>query len=192
MALPVTEPRTAEPAADPLLPRVAAGDQGALQACLERFGPLVWSLARRLSGSTHDAEDAVQEIFLDLWRSAARFDGRLGSEWTFVATIARRRLIDRRRRSARRPGTELLSDQLGLAAAGPSLDEILLGGEEARLALGQLQQLQPEQKRCLELAIWDGLSHREIADHTGWPLGTVKTHLRRGLQRIREVLERRQ
>ena len=82
----------------PILPRVAAGEPTALAECMERYGGLVWSIALRLTGSRADAEDAIQEIFIDLWKSAARFDGAVASEKAFVAMIARRRLIDRRRR----------------------------------------------------------------------------------------------
>src|SRR5436190_14026687 len=85
----------------PLLGRVAAGDEAAVRECLARYGGLVWSIARRFEPS--DAEDAVQEIFLDLWKSAARFDRAVASETAFVAMIARRRLIDRRRTRGRRP-----------------------------------------------------------------------------------------
>src|SRR3954470_14464574 len=85
----------------PLLGRVAAGDQQAVRECLARYGGLVWSIARRFEAA--DAEDAVQEIFLDLWKSAARFDRQIASEASFVAMIARRRLIDRKRTRGRRP-----------------------------------------------------------------------------------------
>ncbi|MEM6641013.1 MAG: sigma-70 family RNA polymerase sigma factor, partial [Pseudomonadota bacterium] len=88
------------------LERIAAGDPGAMQACITDFGKAVWSLALRLSPTHADAEDATQEIFLDLWRSAKRFDPRKGSELGFIMTIARRRLIDRIRRTNARPVTE--------------------------------------------------------------------------------------
>ena len=84
-----------------LLARVGAGDAGAVREVLSRYGGLVWSIAKRFEPS--EAEDAVQEIFLDLWKSAGRYDAALGSEATFIATIARRRLIDRRRTRRRRP-----------------------------------------------------------------------------------------
>src|SRR5215813_10857739 len=98
----------AQPASElALLARVAGGDPGAVRDCLARYGGLVWSIARRFEGG--DAEDAVQEIFLDLWRSAARFDPQIASEPAFVAMIARRRLIDRRRTRQRRPITEAIA-----------------------------------------------------------------------------------
>jgi RNA polymerase sigma-70 factor (ECF subfamily) len=166
---------------DLLLPRVAAGDRTAIREAIERFGGLVWSLARRATPT--DAEDVVQEIFLDLWKSASRYDARAGSETTFVATIARRRIIDRRRARARRPETDPLSER----TTPPEASRAELGAEAA-LAARALDQLRPEQRQVLILTACHGLSHEEVASSTGMPLGTVKAHARRGLIRVREVL----
>lgn len=167
-----------------LLPRVASGDRTAIRECIDRYGGLVWSLVRRACRSDDDAEDAVQEIFLDVWRSAARFDPRVASEATFVAMIARRRLVDRRRQRQRRPDTEPLS-QSAPAAATTMPPEV---GAEAAQAARALDQLRPEQRQVLILTACHGLSHEEVATTTGMPLGTVKAHARRGLLRVREAL----
>lgn len=174
-----------------LLPSVAAGDRMAMESCLERYEGLVWALARRMLGAGPDAEDAVQEIFIELWRSAARFNPSAGSEATFVATIARRRLIDARRRMARQPNVTPLEDPDALdSTPQPSEPESRLDDEALR-ALGVLRSL-PEEQRCMmEWSLADGLSHSEISDRTGTPLGTVKSVIRRGLLRIREALEPR-
>jgi len=104
--------------ADPasILERVAQGDPSAPAECIDRFSGLVWSLARRLCASASDAEDAVQEIFIDVWKSAGRFDPSIASETTFVAMIARRRLIDRGRRRMRRPEVPQIAETLADAA----------------------------------------------------------------------------
>jgi RNA polymerase sigma factor (sigma-70 family) len=167
----------------PLLPRVASGDAPAVRECVARYGGLVWSLARRFSASATDAEDAVQEIFLDLWRSAGRYLPEAGGEVTFVATIARRRLIDRRRRLRRSPPTETLSDAM---PAEEALAAEL--GAEAALARRALERLRPEQRQVILLTTCHGLSHEEVATYTGMPLGTVKAHVRRGLLLVREAL----
>src|SRR5438132_13118196 len=86
-----------------LLPRVARGDGVAVEQCVDRYGGLIWQIALRFSATRADAEDAVQEVFIDLWKSAARFDPTRASETTFVAMIARRRLIDRKRAHDRAP-----------------------------------------------------------------------------------------
>ncbi len=180
-------PKGFRPVSDALLPRIAAGNQGAVRECLDRYGPLVWSLARRFLGNVSDAEDAVQEIFLDLWKNAARYDSRLGEEVTFVATLARRRLIDRRRSGQRRPDFFPLPE--ALPARTDSDSGRLETREQAALAAEAVAELRDEQRRALHMAIFQGLTHEEIARATGWPLGTVKTHVRRGLLRVREVLD---
>ena len=98
------------------LQRIAAGDGASVQECLDRYGGLVWSIARRLAPTAQDAEDAVQEIFLDVWRNAGRFDPEIGSEATFIATIARRRLLDQRRRASRRLDPEPLVSEDAVSA----------------------------------------------------------------------------
>lgn len=173
---------------DYLLQRVAGGDTQAVAACVDQFGGLVWSLARRLLGSPSDAEDAVQEVFIELWKNASRFDPTIASEATFVAMIARRRLIDRRRREARRPESESVALEDDLIATDGEQANFELHDEAARAAAA-LEQLKPEQQSVLRLAVCHGWPHQLIADRLGLPLGTVKTHVRRGLIRIREELD---
>ena len=168
-----------------LLPRVAAGDRVALNECVQRYGSLVWSLARRASPSTVDAEDAVQEIFVELWKNANRFDPRLGSEVTFVAMIARRRLIDRRRARMRRPEPEPYSERNPGTQSVPVQAQEL--GAEAAMAQRAIEQLRPEQRQVL-LMTCQGMTHEEVASSTGMPLGTVKAHARRGLLKVRELI----
>jgi RNA polymerase sigma-70 factor (ECF subfamily) len=143
-------------------------------------------LARRLSPNPSDAEDAVQEIFIDLWRSAERYDPSAGTETAFVSTIARRRLIDRHRRRSRRIGTVPLTS----GSAFPTAEKANLvdARDEADRAREKMGRLRPDERRILELSVYEGLSHREIAEATDLPLGTVKTHARRGLARLRRLL----
>lgn len=173
--------------ADSVLKRIAQGDPGAVAECIDQFGALVWALARRLSPNRDDAEDAVQEIFLDVWKSAARFDPLQGSEKVFVTTIARRRLIDRLRRRAQLPefaSTEEL-DAVGWAEPGTRGETCA----EAERAAAVVARLKPDQQQVIELAVLHGLSHSEIAQRTGMPLGTVKTQMRRGLIQVRELMQ---
>jgi len=169
-----------------LLDRVAAGDQEAVKACLDRFGNLVWSLARRLTASRADAEDAVQEIFIDLWSSAARYDPSKASETTFVAMLARRRLIDRLRKSKRRPPTEELSAAADIEQSDLNADVAVK--DDAARAARLIRTLKPEQQQVIKLAVYEGHTHQSIADALQLPLGTVKTHLRRGLLKVREAM----
>ena len=171
---------------DTLLNDVAAGRLGAVDACLQKYGGPVWSLARRLSPTEQDAEDAVQEVFVELWRNAGRFDPELGSEMTFVMMIARRRLIDRSRRRARAPRHVDLPEPELLPGAEPaSVVEIADEASRVRQAMAQLR---PEQRHVLQLSLLHGHTHQQVAERTGMPLGTVKSHARRGLQRVRKIL----
>ena len=168
--------------------RIAAGDTTAVRECLDQYGGLVWSLARRFTDSAADAEDATQEIFLEVWKSAARYDPKMGKEATFIATIARRRLIDRLRASSRQPETQEFDENLPGATpdSTPDLGDVAADVETAQRALARLN---PEQREILILGIVEGMTHSEIATATGKPIGTVKTHMRRGLLRLRAMVE---
>lgn len=173
-----------------ILVSASGGDEAAVRACIDRFGPIVWGLARRLSPSRADAEDAVQEIFLDLWAHGGRYDRERASEEAFVALVARRRLIDRRRKAGRRPATAPIEEAADSAGAGA--EAVHAGGAEiaaeAAIAVRAMDGLRPEQREVLRLSIAEGLTHEEIATRTGLALGTVKAHARRGLLRIRRLL----
>ncbi len=170
-----------------VLQRVAAGDRGAVNECMNQFGGLVWSLAQRFSATRADAEDATQEIFIDVWKSAGRYDPTRGSESLFVATIARRRLIDRLRKRGRDPTADPVEyPGMQLPDGDSNRAEICAEAEQAAVAVAELK---PAQQTVLELGLLRGLSHSEIATKTGMPLGTVKTQMRRGLIRLREMLE---
>lgn len=170
-----------------ILQRIASGDATAVEECLSCYRPLVWSLARRSSPNLNDAEDAVQEIFVDVWRSAARFDPKLASEGTFISIIARRRLIDRHRRQRRRLDVSTTVEPQDVTA--PATPDRMALQEEAAKVLQRWSNLRPLQRRVLELSIHDGLSQTEIARLINLPLGSVKTHARRGLIRLRQLLE---
>jgi len=145
----------------------------------------VWSVARRYLGASPEAEDVVQEIFIELWRTAGRYDAARASESTFIMLIARRRLLDARRRLARQPiraELDAIDDAAAPAKAETRLDD------DAQKALLALQALPAEQQQLLRLSLRDGLTHAEISAQTALPLGTVKTAIRRGLLRLRQTL----
>ncbi len=174
----------------PLLPRVAVTEPGAIEACVDRYSGAIWSMARSSCRTHAEAEDACQDIFLNLWRHADRFDADVGSEWTFVMTIARRRLIDRLRRTSRRirmtGESEASLSTFGNDYAGP--DEAAEIAEDASRAVDAMRHLSEPQRLVLRMSIFDGQSYPEISDKLDLPLGTVKTHARRGLIRLRKEL----
>ena len=169
---------------EPVLPRVAAGDPAAFQECVDRYKSLIWWLARKWVGA--DADDAVQEIFLNIWRNAGRYDSSKAAESTYVAMIARRRLIDLTRKRGRRPDHEPIEDKIGLVGQLPESVEAV-----AEVALAErviADQHSDNELEVLTLSIHEGMSHSEIASTLDMPLGTVKTHIRRSLAKIRERL----
>jgi RNA polymerase sigma-70 factor (ECF subfamily) len=153
---------------------------------MSRYGGLVWAIARKMLRNTDDAEDAVQEIFVDVWKNAGRFDESKATEATFIAMIARRRIIDRIRHSARRISADSLDDVL--LEPFTRADKDVQTAIEAQQAAEAMRNLRPEQQQVLRLSIIQGMSHQEISDAMGLPLGTVKTHARRGLLQVREHL----
>jgi len=172
-----------------LLHRVGEGEAQAVTECIDRFGGLVWSLARKLIGNASEAEDAVQEVFIELWKKASRYDPSVASETTFVAMIARRRLIDRWRQKGRRVNGDAVDvSDTQISAAEDGYGQLELAEEAARVKEA-MRQLRPQQQKVLSLAVCEGWSHQLIADSLSLPLGTVKTHVRRGLMRVRELLE---
>jgi RNA polymerase sigma-70 factor (ECF subfamily) len=172
--------------AQAILKRIASNDTNAVQDCLDTYGGLVWSLARRMLSKSEEAEDAVQEIFIDIWKHAGRFDETQASEATFVAMIARRRLIDRMRKQNRQPNVDSMEDIL-VEPSGQVHQNIQMN-VEAKEAAKAMNDLRPEQRQILHLSIVQGFSHQEISDALEIPLGTVKTHARRGLIQVRELL----
>jgi RNA polymerase sigma-70 factor (ECF subfamily) len=171
-----------------VLQRIADGNPSAVRECIDQYGALVWSLARRLTRSSADAEDATQEIFLEIWRNAARFDPLKGSDKTFIAVIARRRLIDRLRKLHREAPIDSVEVLEFIAWSEPpaAISETAMDVQQASHAFAQLRN---EHREVLGLALVHGLSHSEIAAKLDMPLGTVKAYLRRGLAEIRELMQ---
>jgi RNA polymerase sigma factor (sigma-70 family) len=169
-----------------ILMRIAAGDEMAVGDCISQYGNLIWALAKKFTPKQEDAEDAVQEIFMEIWQNAARYDSSKASESTFISIIARRRLIDRLRKIYRRPVIQSIED---VFESAPNVFESQLNTKiQANQAVEAMKELRSEQREMMILNIYDGMSHGEISQKLDVPLGTVKTHIRRGFQRVREVI----
>jgi RNA polymerase sigma-70 factor (ECF subfamily) len=169
-----------EPAAPTLLRRLSGGDQSALGEFYDLYAGLVNGIALRMLRDATEAEDVVQEVFLQVWRQAARYDPGRGTPEAWICTMTRTRALDRlRRRTARR-------EEPGEAApAGSAAPK----AEEALAVRKALDGLSADQRRALELAYYEGLTQSEIAKRLGEPLGTVKTRIRTAMIRLREALE---
>ncbi len=168
------------------LERIADGDRGAVADCIETYSGLVWSLARRFLSNEADAEEAVQEIFMELWEKAQSYDPSVAGEVTFISMLARRRLIDRRRKLDREPVSEPFDEmQPALSEDG---QRVLEASAETQRVLDVIRTLKPEQQEVINMSSWLGMSQGAIAKQTGIPLGTVKSYMNRGLIKIREAL----
>ena len=169
-----------------LMHRVASGEEKAVQELYDRFGSLVYKVAWQFHPSAHEAEDAVQEIFVRLWKTADRFDPNRAKLVTWVMLIARRHLIDRLRRGSVRPREGGLETD---PAAAPERS-----GEEGRMEHAEwsaglrakITELPDLQRTVIERTYLQGFTLREVAEQLGAPLGTVKSALSRGLARLRE------
>jgi RNA polymerase sigma-70 factor (ECF subfamily) len=167
------------------LQRIAAGDSTALRDFIRLYGDLLWALARRMTKSHAEAEDAVQDIIVHMWQQAAKYDASVGEEVTFVSIVARRRLIDRLRATSSKPLANEIPDDAPAKPATPHISE------DAATARRLFDSLGDQQRSALWLSIVQGYTHEMIARHLGVPLGTVKTHIRSGLSHIRDRLPRR-
>lgn len=174
-----------DPAVDDILLRVARREPRAMDDCITQFGKLVWTITRRYVQPDSEAEDVVQEAFTELWQKADRFDRSRASSATFIGLIARRRSIDWLRRKGRRLQPDPLPEDFDQKLVSSESSGRSIDSENLHTALKQL----PEEIRDLfNLHFADGLTHHEIADRTGLPLGTVKTRLRRGLIEMRALM----
>lgn len=177
-----------------LLQRIAVGDRTAVDDCIKQYGGLIWSIGKRYLCDNGDLEDATQEVFIELWQQAGRFDPKLGTEVSFVALIARRRMTDRLRRSNAGANNLLVQsiddhqmmDQVSDCEA--SQVDVMVWGEEIRQTANCLAKLDSVRRKILVLHLRDGQSHRKIADLLKLPLGTIKSHARRGLLQVQRCV----
>ena len=170
-----------------LLKAIAARNEAALAQLYDRYRTILFGLLMRILNNREEAEDVLQEVFLQVWRKAGDFDENRGRPFTWLVTLGRSRGIDRLRTLAAR-------DRVTEAGAREAVEEFsdaatdAFKSEQRGLVSKALAQLPDEQKRLLMLAYFDGLTQSEIATHLGAPLGTVKTRMRTGLMSLREQL----
>jgi len=171
------------------LKRMADGDADAVGELYDRHARRVYSLAFRILGDARDAEDIVQEVFVQAWRQASRYTTTRGVVAAWLLTLARGRAIDRlraRRARADQNAAALAADQA--VDPEPPVDWQVLSAEQTRLLRAALEQLPLLQRVAIELAYFEGLTHVEIAARLEEPLGTVKTRIRLALTKLRETL----
>jgi RNA polymerase sigma-70 factor, ECF subfamily len=173
------------PQASALVRGMALGRHSALEQFYDRYIQLVYNLVLRIVRNRADADEVVQRVFLQVWREASRYDPDRGSPDAWVVTLARTRALDALR-AARRTGEHVEARRPRDIADPEASGAAHL--PERQSVMGALDELAPAQRELLELAYYEGLTQTEIAARTGLPLGTVKTRIRTGLDRLREVL----
>ena len=170
-----------------LIEQMAGGQRPALEQLYDRHARLVFALALRILRNQADAEEVTQEVFLQVWRDASRYDSARGTPQAWIVMLARTRAIDKLR-AARRLGDhrrEAANVERMEAPSARGTDDQMA---DRQLVLGVLANLSSAQRQLLELAYYEGLTQTEIADRTGLPLGTVKTRIRMGLEQLRTAL----
>ncbi|GAA3393412.1 RNA polymerase sigma factor [Cryptosporangium minutisporangium] len=180
-------PEPTEGDADALLAaRFLAGDECALRAMYDRWGGLVYRLGRQTLPSSSDAEDLTQATFVAAWRGRSTFDPERGRLAGWVMGIAKRQLVDRLRALQREERVVRVVEAVEpVMPAHPGPERVL----DRLVVADRLAQLSPEQRRVVQLAFFDDLTHTQISGLTGLPLGTVKSHLRRGVSQLRRSWE---
>lgn len=170
-----------------MLGRVAAGEAEAIHECITRYGPLVWSIARRFAQAEAEAEaeEASAAIFVELWNHAGRYDPKLVSEAVFITMVARRHMLDRLRSRPERPAPEPAPDSLSSSEQHSEIERCT----EASIAAGVLATLDPHQRRLLSLAIGQGMTYEEIAAVSSVEPHAVKSLVRRALVAVRKRLQ---
>ena len=170
-----------------LLHAIARSEEGALTALYDRYRLILFGLLVRILNSREEAEDVLQEVFLQVWRRAADFDEERGRPFTWLVTLTRSRGIDRLRGLAVR---QRLNDSAALEVGPEASDAVAdtLHAEQREIIAHALASLPAEQSRALKLAYFEGLTQSEIAARLGSPLGTVKTRMRAGMTTLRELL----
>ena len=171
---------------------IGAGDERALEAIYDQYAPRIYSLALSILKDASLAEDAVQEVFGNIWRKAATYRPEMAAPGTWIMSVAHHKIVDYFR--ARRRTADVLAppdDEALQRIPSPALsvEEQVERGFNARMVREALGELPEEQRRPLYLSAWYGYTQSEIAAMLGWPLGTVKTRMRLGMQKLKAALE---
>jgi len=168
----------------------ASGDEKAFASLYDETNTMVYGLAMRMLGNVEDAEEVTLDVYNQVWRIAKSFDSSRGTVTSWLMTLTRTRSLDKlRARSSRQKNIEPMHEQFDAPANVSTPEQQSESAQQRRIVLDALNQLPQDQRKALELAYFQGLSHSELAEKLGEPLGTVKTRIRLGMMKLRELLE---
>ncbi|HYZ85647.1 MAG TPA: sigma-70 family RNA polymerase sigma factor [Bryobacteraceae bacterium] len=171
-----------------MVQNVARGDETSMAALYDASRDVVYAVALRILADPADAEEVTFDTYIQVWRSASTFSGERGSAMAWLVTMARSRALDRARSIERRKKEQSVADVPEIASKDRTPEELSLQSQAQKRVAAAMGRLSPDQRRAIELAFYSGLTHSELAETLGEPLGTVKTRIRLGMLKLREAL----
>ena len=180
--------QTAAPTSEELMLRIADGSESAFEELYDRLSPQVFGLIRRILKDQAQSEEVVQEVFVEAWQQATRYDAARGKAITWLLTLAHRRAVDRVRASQASKDRDLREGIKAFQASYDDVEETTIQRDESRRVNRALERLSDGQREAIQLAYFGGYTHLEVADMLKIPVGTAKTRIRDGMNKLRDLM----
>ncbi|MFL4472837.1 ECF RNA polymerase sigma factor SigK [Paeniglutamicibacter sp. MACA_103] len=180
--------QTSAPTTEELMLRIATGNENAFEELYDRLSPQVFGLVRRILKDQAQSEEVAQEVFVEAWQQAARYDAARGKAITWLLTLAHRRAVDRVRASQASKDRDLREGIKEFQASYDDVEETVILHEESRRVNQALEQLSESQRDAIQLAYFGGYTHLEVAELLKIPVGTAKTRIRDGMNKLRDLM----
>lgn len=186
--LPGGTEQTSAPTTEELMLRIAAGNESAFEELYDRLSPQVFGLVRRILKDQAQSEEVTQEVFVEAWQQAARYDSARGKAITWLLTLAHRRAVDRVRASQASKDRDLRQGIKEFQASYDDVEETAIQHDESRRVIQALERLSETQRDAIQLAYFGGYTHIEVAELLKIPVGTAKTRIRDGMNKLRDLM----
>lgn len=186
--LPGGTEQTSAPTTEELMLRIAAGNESAFEELYDRLSPQVFGLVRRILKDQAQSEEVTQEVFVEAWQQAARYDSTRGKAITWLLTLAHRRAVDRVRASQASKDRDLRQGIKEFQASYDDVEETAIQHDESRRVIQALERLSETQRDAIQLAYFGGYTHIEVAELLKIPVGTAKTRIRDGMNKLRDLM----
>jgi RNA polymerase sigma-70 factor (ECF subfamily) len=186
--LPGGTEQTSAPTTEELMLRIAAGNESAFEELYDRLSPQVFGLVRRILKDQAQSEEVTQEVFVEAWQQASRYDSARGKAITWLLTLAHRRAVDRVRASQASKDRDLRQGIKEFQASYDDVEETAIQHDESRRVIQALERLSETQRDAIQLAYFGGYTHIEVAELLRIPVGTAKTRIRDGMNKLRDLM----